>query len=219
MKTGLDFTGLMAGHIHEFKNWLAELTLLLDELAVDTPGVAGGRLDTARFLCGRIRDRMVQLLTLYKLDGGDHAFTWEAHNPADVIEDCAAELAALTGRRLVIAVHVHPDTPAFWFFDRELARGALINAGHNALSHAKERVILSVAPQDGMLAFSVADDGPGYPREILAADLSRPQPGTRGTGLGLFFAHAIAKAHEHQGRHGRVVLANRDGAVFTLVLP
>jgi hypothetical protein len=42
------------------------------------------------------------------------------------------------------------------------------------------------------------------------------------TGLGLFFAHLIAKAHQNQGKTGRIELSNGGrygGGVFKLYLP
>lgn len=212
---------LAAVGIHELKNQLTELTLLLDELApAASPGLAA-RIASARFLCGRIRDRMAALLALYRLDGGEQAFTLEAHCPEDLAAEVAAELAALAGGRLRISSATAPDVPAFWFFDRELVRSALINAGHNALLHARREVLVEAAAEAGMLIFRVRDDGPGYPPALLAADLGQPQPSARGSGLGLHFAHAVARAHQHGGRCGQVRLANarEGGAVFSLLLP
>jgi K+-sensing histidine kinase KdpD len=221
MSHRLDFATLSATGIHELKNLVGELTLLLDGLEATAAPQQRPPLSAARFLCGRIHDRMAALLTLYKLDGGRQAFAKEAHCPADVVEDIAAELRTLAGRPLQIDTEMAVDLPAFWFFDRELVRAALLNAGHNALLYARERVRLTAAQEAGWLVFTVADDGAGYPAELLADKPIEPQKSRHGSGLGLYLAQAVAHAHEHGGRRGRVRLRNGDdgGAVFALMLP
>lgn len=175
----------------------------------------------ARFACRRIGDRMVELLALYKLDAGQRAFAMEAHSPHDLLEDVRREASTLALGRLQVDITRAGNLPAFWFFDRQLVEGAMMNAVHNALLHARSRIVLRAGVREQMLAFSVEDDGPGYPPERLGADWSAPQPSSSGTGLGLHFAQAVAKAHEHQGRTGRLELANlaTGGAAFTLLLP
>jgi len=217
----LDLPALTAATIHELKNLLGQLTLSLDEVAqADCPGVAR-QVEGARFACRRIADRMVELLALYKLDGGQRAFAMEAHSPADFIEDVYNEARALAAGRLQVEMVCGGNLPAFWFFDRELAQGAMMNAVHNALLHAGSRIVLRAELREEMLGFVVEDDGPGYLPERLHADMAFPQPSTTGTGLGLYFARAVATAHENKGRTGRLALANAagGGAVFTLLLP
>jgi signal transduction histidine kinase len=220
----LDLQSLTAASIHELKNLLGQLTLSLDEIAqADCPEVAD-QVAGARFACRRIADRMVEILTLYKLDGGRQAFAMDAHSPADFLEDLQRDARSLAAGRLAVELDCAPDTPAFWFFDRELTQGALMNAVHNALQHARSRIMLAAQAEDGLLMFTVRDDGPGYPADVLAAGPGAPRVahgGGKGTGLGLYFAHAVAAAHENKGRTGRVCLANGadGGAVFSLLLP
>jgi signal transduction histidine kinase len=217
----LDLPALTASTIHELKNLLGQLTLSLDKIAhADCPGVAA-QVEGARFASRRIAERMVELLALYKLDGGQRAFATEAHSPADFLEDVQGEARSLAAGRLDVDMACDAELAPFWFFDRELVQGAMMNAVHNALAHARSRITLRGAMQDGSLRFSVEDDGPGYPAELLRADLAYPQPSARGTGLGLHFAQAVAKAHENKGRSGRLMLANAagGGAVFALLIP
>ena len=72
-----------------------------------------------------------------------------------------------------------------------------------------------------MVAFTVADRGPGIPEEAQATVFDRfgrvdEGRGVRGSGLGLSIVQAIARAHG-----GRVELVSRPGfgAMFTLVVP
>lgn len=218
---GIDLHSLTAASIHELKNLLGQLTLSLDEIAqADCPGVAS-QVAGARFACRRISERMVEILTLYKLDGGRQAFTMDAHSPVDFVEDVAGEARSLCAGRLQVEMSCTPETAPFWFFDRELVQGALMNAIHNALQHARSRIVLQLGMDDGLLKLSVADDGPGYGQELLQADLAMPRAFTTGTGLGLYFAQAVARAHENKGRTGSIELHNAPdgGAVFSLLLP
>lgn len=219
--TGVDLQALTASSIHELKNLLGQLTLSLDEISqADCPGVSE-QVEGARFACRRIADRMVAILTLYKLDGDKPAFVMDAHSPSDFLEDLYAEARALAAGRLQVEMDCSVDVSAFWFFDRELVHGALMNAVHNALQHARSRVVLALGMEQGMLCFSVRDDGAGYPPGLLQADLTAPRAASAGTGLGLYFAQAVAKAHENKGRPGRVMLCNtaEGGAQFNLLLP
>ena len=222
----LDLPALAASTIHELKNLLGQLTLSLDEIAQASGPAVAPQVAGARFACRRIADRMVELLALYKLDGGQRAFTMDAHSPVDFVEEIRTEAQSLAADRLRLEVECAQNTPPFWFFDRELVQGALMNAVHNALLHARSRIVLSAGLRDGLLAFDVADDGPGYPPAVLQADLASPQPaaagaGNKRTGLGLYFAQAVARAHENKGRVGRVEVANarQGGAAFSLLLP
>lgn len=217
----IDLQSLTASSVHELKNLLGQLTLSLDEIAQsDCPGVAQ-QVASARFACRRIADRMIELLTLYKMDGGKQAFTMEAHSPADFLEDLQNEARSLAAGRLQVEMVCDADVATFWFFDRELVQGALMNAIHNALQHARSRITLRMGADDGWLKCCVEDDGAGYPADVLQADLAAPQASTKGTGLGLYFAQTVAKAHENKGRVGWVQLGNAagGGAVFTLALP
>jgi signal transduction histidine kinase len=216
----VDLQTLAASTVHELKNLLGQLRLSLDDIAqTDCPEVAA-QVAGARFACSRIADRMVELLTLYKLEGGQRAFSMEARSPCDFLEDLQTEIQVLAGGRVKVET-ADGGSPDFWFFDRELVQGAMMNALHNALAHARSRIVLRTTVRDGLLAFSVEDDGAGYPAHLLHADLAMPQASQKGTGLGLYFAQTVAKSHENKGRTGYVELTNAPsgGAVFSLFLP
>lgn len=218
MSDALDLKAIAAASTHELKNLLGQLTLALDRLT--QIGCPGGEepLASARFACRRINDRLVEMLTLYKFE--DRAFRphVDAHSPADFLDDLANEARALAGHQLAIEVN-GALAPPYWFFDRGLVESALMNALHNAFAYARTRITLTATAEDGQLAFRIADDGPGFPPEALAAALDGPRQSTRGTGLGLYFAQRVASAHENKNKIGRVRLNNEGGGVFTLLLP
>jgi signal transduction histidine kinase len=79
--------------------------------------------------------------------------------------------------------------------------------------------VIGAVAEHGGLSFFVQDDSAGFPPEILIHQGRAPGRSATGTGLGLYFAHALAKAHVNKERSGEVRLENRDGAYFSLWLP
>jgi signal transduction histidine kinase len=215
--TGIDLAALMASEFHELKNQLGQLTLMLDEQGMAHPELAP-HLSAPRLLCQRIVDRLVQVLTLYKSDQQRMSLNVDAISPADFIDQIASQAASLSGGRLKIVTRAE-DAPPFWFLDRYLVEMAMLNAVHNALQYARETIEISAGSADEGLCLRVRDDSAGYPPRIIENQGHDPGRNATGTGLGLYFAHAIAAVHENRGRIGRLTLANDNGAVFTLWLP
>ncbi|WP_437680906.1 ATP-binding protein [Sorangium sp. So ce131] len=85
--------------------------------------------------------------------------------------------------------------------ERERVLQVLSNLLGNALKFTPQggHVTLSVDREEAMVRFSVADTGPGIPRENLASLFERfwkdEAPGEKGTGLGLYIAKGIVDAH------------------------
>ena len=209
MSAPLDLNALAASSIHEVKNLLGQLTLSLEEIAqVQCPG-SEQQIASARFACSRIVDRLTEMLILYKLHGGHLHPSIAAHSPADFLEDVMLSANTLTAGRITISIDVTSAAPAFWFFDRDLTESALMNAVHNALLHAHSNIQLSTEHNGDYLIFRVADDGLGYPAELLQASLDAPRASECGSGLGLFFASSVAQAHRNQARTGKVILENK----------
>jgi signal transduction histidine kinase len=212
---------LLATQTHELKNMLGQLTLALDELAAI--GCAGGDdlISAARATSRRVSERLVQMLTLYKMRQDRLAVNLEAQSPQDFIEQLAAEANALARGRLDIRTRCDA-APPFWFFDRSLIELALMNALHNALAYARGGIEIGAEERDGCLILSVTDDSPGYPAHILDTPIS-PQSSSRGgTGLGLYFSQVAARSHENGDQRGELMLSNRSeqgGALFELKLP
>jgi two-component system sensor histidine kinase FlrB len=84
--------------------------------------------------------------------------------------------------------------------NRKALAGALINLLENALhavsGRSDGRIAVAVEAQDASIVFSVNDNGPGMPAEVVAR-LFEPFFTTRseGTGLGLAIARGVARAH------------------------
>lgn len=199
---------LGAAVIHDVKNRLAELALLLGRRE-DCGRETGIVLGAARQLTG--------LLIAHRQEAGKLAANIDSASPAELLHELVDEY-----RVLFPALELKVDdsrVPSFWFYDEALVRLALANAMHNACRYAAGAVGVSASQEDGRLVFEIADDGPGYSESILG-DACREAPHSRGgTGLGLYLARGIAALHTLEGRAGEVSLTNRAGACFRLILP
>lgn len=210
---------LVAAAIHDAKNGLNALNAWLAEARRDCPAPA---LVQAQAVAARVSAQLVELLALYRADRGSLRLAVEDHYVDDLCADIIGELAAPPE-----AVVVEGDLSAAaaigaWALDAYLVKFVLLDALRNAQRHAAKRVVFSVAAEPGGgIRFTVADDGPGFPAEVLDGQV--PSMSSASSGLGLSFARLIAERHATPaGRHGRIELANADaggGARFSLVLP
>ncbi|MGH3046861.1 MAG: sensor histidine kinase, partial [Gaiellaceae bacterium] len=108
--------------------------------------------------------------------------------------------------------------------DRERLRQLFLNLLSNAVKYtvAGDEVEVTAANEDGAVAVSVSDHGPGIPREeqrLIFEKFGRVNQGGKakpGAGLGLFIARSIAEAH---GGSLEVLSEPGAGATFTLRLP
>jgi signal transduction histidine kinase len=108
--------------------------------------------------------------------------------------------------------------------DRDRLRQLLLNLMTNAAKYtvSGDDIEVSARSEDGVLAVSVSDHGPGIPSEqhrLVFEKFGRLNPGGKskpGAGLGLFIARSIAEAH---GGSLDVASETGAGATFTLRLP
>jgi len=209
--------GLIESNTREATDLVAQLVLLLDQLAA-----APGSLGTARMVARRLSDRLAQAGTLERLGagGGVRPDGW---SPFELIEELEHEALALTDGRLDVRV-VAPDlVPHYWFFDRELVATALSGALHSALWHASHWVSLEFCIREGFLGFTIGDDAGAFPAALIDEEPACFDRGEcNGNALGVHFARMVAALHVDKARRGHVELRNRPtspGTVFTLWLP
>lgn len=223
---------LVAAAIHDAKNALSALGVWLDEAQREcgspSPSPA---LKQAKAITATISGQLVELLALYRAGEGILRLAVEDQHLDDFLTDLMAELADSrpTSGAEGSAISIETDF-AFakkndaWAFDAYLVKFVLLDALRNALRHAKQHVHFSIAAEaGGGIRFSIADDGNGFPEEILRKETnSKMKPGS--SGLGLSFAELIAARHATpSGKHGRLELSNtglgETGARVSLVLP
>lgn len=198
-----------AAIVHDVKNQLAELALRLE---------ARGDAQLEQSITIRAAQHLTRLLLLEYQEAGRLQVNVDFSNPADLIEDLLIEYRALFPQ-LHISLEIE-NAPEIWFYDVQLTRLALANAVHNACRHAVNQVVLRAYTESGQMTFEVANDGEGFPSEILLDDQLQPwKINQRGTGSGLYLAKKIAELHTLADRKGTIQLLNDHGAIFRLILP
>jgi signal transduction histidine kinase len=142
--------------------------------------------------------------------------------PVDLAELVQQVLSALQGRLqssgVSVEVEVGPEVPTVTA-DRLQIQTALAQVLHNAIDAMPDggRVRIGVRRSPNGVEVSVADGGPGVPREDAARIFEAFVSTRRGAaGLGLCIAQTIAAAH---GGAVRLVEAGVPGAEFVLSLP
>lgn len=217
------FADLLASAVHDIKNSIG-LVLNSAENIADTVVVAREdheALITLQHEARRVNADLMNLLGLYKLERGSALVVPDVVDCAELMAELIAYNMPLLASRGIM-LDVEECAAAEGYFDRNLVIGVLNAVLNNTFRHASTRVSLGVAVHEGYTVFSVTDDGPGYPPEILESTLDAPfvaGPNAGSTGLGLYFARRVAELHRHRDRCGRIELSNRPGSCFQLFLP
>ena len=134
----ISFTDLMASSIHDMKNSLNVQISALEKIAAQCKAHGDTQdytdLGGVIYQANRMNANLIQLLSLYKLD--------KAIYPVDIAECPVAELIedALAMYRPVMAfkdigVEVDCDADCYWYLDRDLMTGVLLNALNNAFHY------------------------------------------------------------------------------------
>jgi signal transduction histidine kinase len=200
------FVDLAALSIHDVKNRLAAMAARA-ELKGDSETLSDAL---------RAAAELTRLLACYKADAGQLGVQIDAYCPADLVTDLIAENRPLNQLDIVVK---REHLPELWFYDDHLVRMVLANALQNALRFARQRITLRVVASEAWLEFTIADDGEGYPDELLANPLLMSALTRQGAGIGLYLAHKVAALHANHGLVGSIALRNDSGAVFCLRLP
>lgn len=133
------------------------------------------------------------------------------HLQEDNLEACARAGVKLLVRPTKLALTLDPDR-----FQRVL-QNLVTNAREVLARRRGGRIVVAVKRAGRHAVFSVADNGPGIPREIRARVfepfVSQGKP--NGTGLGLAIAKSVVLAH----RGAIDFTTTRQGTTFTVQLP
>lgn len=206
---------MAAGLAHELRNPLAGVLMSLGNLRRDVsdPDLA----DRLSQVIAEI-ERLTRLLNQH-LSSARHAP--ESSRPVNLAR-LVQDLLALLRYQVPPHVHLQCDVPADLecTIPRDRVRQALLNLIINsvqALDGELGHVNVSAGHEDGRVVLSVSDDGPGFPAELLGADV---QPfvthRNAGTGLGLAMVRRLV-----QDLGGDLQLDNVQprGARVRLMLP
>lgn len=159
----------------------------------------------------RIRSMVSDILYYAK----DRVPAWEALQAAEVVEEvCDAGRVRAREYGVTVTTDAAPSAGAFEA-DPQAIRALLTNLLDNSLDACRRddkkeehRVRVGVRDDDGWIVFTIEDNGVGMDRETRerAFSLFFTSKGMEGTGLGLFVANRIARAHG-----GAILLESEPG--------
>ncbi|TQV78258.1 sensor histidine kinase [Exilibacterium tricleocarpae] len=222
----IDFSFVLASSVHDMKNSLGMLLTSLEEVVHSTPiedEQQRKRFGTLQYEASRINTELIQLLSIYRMQTDRLVLNVDENYVIDVLEEQLARNHMLFETRSV-RVEMDCDPELAWFFDADLVGGVVHNVLVNCARYTRKALHISASVEDDLLCIAVADDGVGYPDDMLqTGDGERARGFEEGsTHLGLFFARQIAMMHRQGERRGRIELANHGqlgGGLFSLYLP
>jgi len=227
----LDFSTVLAGSVHDMKNSLAMLLGSLADISSECEGANCSikkELSRIRHEGQRVNHDLIQLLTLYKIDHAQYYLNIEEVNIYDYLEEIRLEYKYLLNER-GIDISLQCDTTLSGFFDAELVSGVLKTIINNAYQYAHDKILMSAESINGFIKMSIADNGKGYPPQMLfeqSAHKTTSNFGTGSTGLGLYFSSQVAELHKNKKKCGYVQITNATpsspglkGGCFSIFLP
>ena len=201
-------TNLVGTVSHELKSPLTSLRmavyLLLEQKLEGLTPTQRELLETVRDESDRLLRILDNLLDLARLESGASSFDRSSVKIATLLREVAAEAHGFiepTGHSL--AVSIEPElAEASVGVDGSRIRHVFINLLANAAKYSPPGGVITlsvaVAPL-GFIRFSVSDQGPGIPAEVLPHVFERfyraPGQTKPGVGLGLAIAREIVVAH------------------------
>jgi signal transduction histidine kinase len=219
---------MAAGIAHEVRNPLGSIALYARMLDEDLSAARPGDAETARKILRATRglDAVVGDVLSFAREIKVHPDATDASEAFDAAVDACRGATDSTG---VMVVRRDRGKGIGLFADASLLQRALVNVIRNAIEAAREtpgehgepRVTLDAVTEGEGATLTIADSGPGIPRDALER-LFNPFFTTRaaGTGLGLAIVHRIVDAHG--GRIAVKPTGPRElggGAVFELTFP
>jgi signal transduction histidine kinase len=168
----------------------------------------------------RLSDLVGDVLDTSRIEAGSFPYDFDAIDVEELVRETAT-VVALGQDEVRLVTRVAPTLPRV-HGDQERLRQLLWNLLANAVKYtvAGDEVEVSARKENGSVAVSVRDHGPGIPpdaQELIFEKFGRVSgDGKPGAGLGLFIARSIAEAH---GGTLEVESEAGEGATFVLRLP
>lgn len=222
------FNMVLASTVHDMKNSLGMLGESLKVIfrQIDPENMDKETSDSygvVQYEASRVNNSLMQLLALYKLENNQLPFNPSYYNLYDFLdEQRLIHSPLLAAKNIECKLEVDEDLEGF--FDDCLLATVLENIIGNAIRYTQSTICISCS-QTQPLRIEIADDGPGYPEQMIELAGNYIQginQSTGSTGLGLFFAQKIAKMHKHKNQEGKIQLTNGGqlgGGIFLIQLP
>ena len=219
----------MASSIHDMKNsvniQVHELESIATQIREKVDDAAFQSLVSVIAQAQRVDANLIQLLSLYKFGKSIYPLDIAEHSVAEVIDVAVLQKSSVLGLK-GISIEVDCDPDSYWYFDRDLVTGVLLNAMNNAYNYTQDKIRIAADMESGMLALRVEDNGRGYPAHMLqghGVDANKGVNFSSGsTGLGFHFSSQVAQLHQNQGQRGSLTIENGGaygGGCFVLRLP
>ncbi len=214
---------------HELRTPLTSIkegiSLLRDGVGGTVPDKQKRLLTILTLETNRLIELVNSLLDLSKMEAGMMTYTFEEESLVPLIERAMMEMAPLVeGKEISLGAMLGRDLP-FLRMDREKILQTLRNLIGNAVKFSPERGRVTITAQrmNQEVKVSVADTGPGIPKDDLASIFEKFHQAPfhhsdqfKGTGLGLAIVKHVITAH------GGKVWAESElgqGSSFIFVLP
>jgi signal transduction histidine kinase len=170
----------------------------------------------------RLSELVGDVLDTSRIEAGTFSYAFDTVDVEELVRETAA-VVALGQDEVRVTTRVPSTLPPVQG-DRERLRQLLWNLLANAVKYTVtgDEIEVAAADEDGLVAVSVRDHGPGIPPESQRlifekfGRVSQDGAGKPGAGLGLFIARSIAEAH---GGTLDVESDSGAGATFTVRLP
>jgi signal transduction histidine kinase len=224
----IDFSDFIASSIHDMKNSLNIQIGFLEELMGEcrdkVDGSMLGQLGHTIYEANRMNVNLIQILSLYKLGKSIYPMDIAEQSVKEVLDEVVLQNQSIMGFK-GIAVSVACDEDCYWYFDRDLVTGVLVNALNNAYNYTTDKIRVVAQVRDGMLEMRVEDNGKGYPQSLLQENVASNKGisfSSGSTGLGFYFSSRVAGMHKNAGKQGALAIENGGaygGGCFVLTLP
>ncbi|GFD80928.1 histidine kinase [Tenacibaculum sp. KUL118] len=224
----IDFSSVLAAAVHDMKNSLFLLIQAIESLStiVSVDNVeAQEQVASVHYEASRLNTNLVQILSLYRAELESLPITVDESFIKDLIEDVVGS-NTLYIKQKKISISTSIDEDLSWYLDGELIYLLLNDVIINAMRYGTSKIHISAkVDQNANLVIRIEDDGHGYPQSMLNKsheELSDFELSQGRTGLGLFFAKLIARAHSQDEKEGTIALFNGGslgGSVFEVKIP
>lgn len=224
----IDFSSVLAAAVHDMKNSLFLLIQSIESLSetLSAENVeAQEQVSRVHYEASRLNTNLVQILSLYRAELESLPITVDESFIKDLVEDVVgSNTLYIKQKKIMITIAVDEDLS--WYLDGELIYLLLNDVIINAMRYGTSKIDISAkVDKSERLVIMIEDDGHGYPQSMLDKsheDLSDFELSQGRTGLGLFFAKLIARAHSQDGKEGMIALSNGGslgGSVFEVKIP
>ncbi|MDG6098525.1 HAMP domain-containing histidine kinase [Alteromonas sp. ZYF713] len=222
-----DFSTVLAAAVHDMKNSLNLLVQSVEQIVSTLPPElteTRSQIVDLHYEANRMNTGLVQILSLYRANRETLPVMIDQCFINELLEDIVLSNQLYASQKN-ITIKNHCIDELAWYLDADLMYLLINDVLINALRYGKSDIIINAYQQDGYLVVKVEDDGNGYPDHMLVTVDTKPSDFnvTQGrTGLGLYFAHLIARAHAKSEKQGFITLSNGGtlgGGVFEVNIP